>query len=414
MDVASLLSGLQANLSLKPNPAAERFLETGHPGRALGHASKPDFTPLNAPKAQGLLDRQVLNQLNETLSKQGAALPQTLDPNDFTPEAVSDRILGFIRGALAGAEDDGQRSELLEQARAGVEQGLAEARDILDGLGVLSGQIAADVDRTETLIFEGLDALAAPAEAAAPAPAGNEGFVTRSGLESAAVQASQSSAVEIRTRDGDVVSIEFNRSFSASQSAAFTEGPDGSAFSVEATASRSAAFSFSVQGELDGDEQEAIADLLKDIDKVSERFFEGDVQGAFQKAAQLELDDDELAAFSVDLNASVSRQAVSAYEVTASNGAALPAGNPAQRLADFISDVNATLNDPNAGLFASPQQAVGELLGDVTATKADAFGIDGDDDDGTLALLKAFVEQLQAASEESESDDGEADEVLAA
>ncbi len=411
MDAVSLLAGLQANLSFKPSPAAERFLDTGHPGRALGHGSKPTFTPVNAPKAQGLLNQQVLNQLNETLVAQGAAVPETLDVNDFTPEAVSDRILGFIRGALAGAEGDGQRGELLAQARAGVEQGLAEARDILQGLGVLNGQIADDVDRTEALIFEGLDALAAPAEA--PAPTVEDGFVTRSGLESVAVQASQSSSVEIRTRDGDVVTIGFSRSFSASQSAAFTEGPDGSAFSVEASASRSAAFSFSVQGELDGDEQEAIEDLLKRIDKVSERFFEGDVQGAFKKAAKLKFDDEELAAFSVDLNASVSRQAVSAYEVTAANGAALPVANPAQRLADFIAEVDATLNDPNAGLFAAPQQAVGELLNEVTETKAGAFGIDGDDEDGALELLKAFVEQLQEASE-SESDSDDDDEVLAA
>lgn len=38
----------------------------------------------------------------------------------------------------------------------GIDKGFAEARDILDGLGVLEGDIAANIDRTYSLVQDGL------------------------------------------------------------------------------------------------------------------------------------------------------------------------------------------------------------------------------------------------------------------
>jgi len=84
---------------------------------------------------------------------------------DVSPKATADRILNFSIGLFSLYQQ--QHPELSEQEQAekfseiiggGIDTGFSEARDILNGLGVLEGEIADNIDKTYNIIQEGLAA----------------------------------------------------------------------------------------------------------------------------------------------------------------------------------------------------------------------------------------------------------------
>ncbi|WP_395406459.1 DUF5610 domain-containing protein [Pseudoduganella sp. UC29_106] len=48
----------------------------------------------------------------------------------------------------------------MDTIKGGVEQGFKEARDILQGLNVLGGDVAANIDKTYELVMKGFDSFA--------------------------------------------------------------------------------------------------------------------------------------------------------------------------------------------------------------------------------------------------------------
>ncbi|WP_207060574.1 DUF5610 domain-containing protein [Motiliproteus sp. SC1-56] len=109
-----------------------------------------------------------IEAINETLAPAlGAdALQRTRqEALDVSPQATAERILSLSTGLLARFQ--AQHPELtqpeqvegfLELIGSGIERGFEEARDILQGLGVLEGRIADDVDSTYRLVQQGLEA----------------------------------------------------------------------------------------------------------------------------------------------------------------------------------------------------------------------------------------------------------------
>ena len=84
---------------------------------------------------------------------------------DVSPEATAGRILDFSLGLFSLYQQ--QHPELNEQEQAekfseiiggGIDTGFSEAREILDGLGVLEGEIAENIDKTYNIIQEELAA----------------------------------------------------------------------------------------------------------------------------------------------------------------------------------------------------------------------------------------------------------------
>ncbi|NOX07969.1 MAG: hypothetical protein GXP22_00520 [Gammaproteobacteria bacterium] len=86
---------------------------------------------------------------------------------DYTPEATAERIVslstGFFeafKGQHPGEDPNGVLDLFMEQISKGVLQGFSEARGILEGLSVLQGDIASNIDKTFELVQQGLDAFA--------------------------------------------------------------------------------------------------------------------------------------------------------------------------------------------------------------------------------------------------------------
>jgi len=113
-----------------------------------------------------LVYQAAVNKLNETLAPAfGAdALQRGLDEGlDVSPEATAGRIVSLATGFYAafekqhvGESEDDVLNQFMETIGRGINQGFAEARQILEGLKVLDGDIADNVNKTFDLVQDGI------------------------------------------------------------------------------------------------------------------------------------------------------------------------------------------------------------------------------------------------------------------
>ena len=118
---------------------------------------------------------------------------------------------------------------------------------------------------------------------------------------------------QLRTADGDVVTISMNASRDTAVNYADAEDGEGEGGQLGVSQSQSGDFLFEVKGDLDEDELKAINDLLSQVGDVSATFFEGDIFEAFEMALNIGFDSEEIAGFSLNLRREVSTQVEFTY-----------------------------------------------------------------------------------------------------
>ena len=113
-----------------------------------------------------LLYRTAIDQLNSALEADFGPTPlerSYAGGLDISPEATAERIVSQTTALFDSFQE--QHPELDQPSAAqrfvdliagGIDQGFAEAREILDGLQVLNGDIAANIDTTYALVQDGL------------------------------------------------------------------------------------------------------------------------------------------------------------------------------------------------------------------------------------------------------------------
>ncbi len=115
----------------------------------------------NEPLA--LLYRSAIDSLNELLEPEfGPNAIENAASQDNSAEATAERIVslstGFFEAFKAQNPDDENVLEsFMETIRAGFEKGYNEAVEILEGLSVFEGDIAADIQKTYELVMQGYD-----------------------------------------------------------------------------------------------------------------------------------------------------------------------------------------------------------------------------------------------------------------
>ncbi|WP_019895785.1 hypothetical protein [Hydrogenovibrio halophilus] len=169
------------------------------------------------------------------------------------------------------------------------------------------------------------------AEAQNPARSQSPGFSpSAQGLQAMAKSSSfeqslsysHTMTLNLQTREGDSVQVDFRQlyaqyqSYQANQSA--ESGPQGARLfesreAMEATAFEER-FGFSVQGDLNDDELDAIFDVFERVGKLADEFFNGDVEKAFEQAQSLEIDFGQLK--SMDLNLEKTQTMAQRYQQT--------------------------------------------------------------------------------------------------
>ncbi|MBL4743708.1 MAG: DUF5610 domain-containing protein [Cycloclasticus sp.] len=124
-------------------------------------------TAADSPNA--LVLKAALEGINEVLSATlGAgdnAIQDAYDSGlDVSPEATAGRIVSLSTAFFSsyqvqhpGLEQGDALQSFTALIREGIDKGFSEARDILDGLSVLEGDIASNIDKTYDLVQLGLD-----------------------------------------------------------------------------------------------------------------------------------------------------------------------------------------------------------------------------------------------------------------
>ena len=84
---------------------------------------------------------------------------------DVSPEATAERIVSQSTAFFSAFQQQNKNLDFEQQLEkfidvisGGIDQGFSEARDILEGLQVLEGDIATNIDKTYDLVQSGLDA----------------------------------------------------------------------------------------------------------------------------------------------------------------------------------------------------------------------------------------------------------------
>ena len=277
---------------------------------------------------------------------------------------VAGRILGFIEQRLqseqAAGADPSKLQGLLEQARSGVEKGFAEARKILDGMGVLQGKVASDIDDTYQKIQDGFSALDKRFNPSTPASTGNVAVAAYSERFAAKAETFE---MQVTTRDGDRLRISIaqaSANWSQSGAAASSDGKTSSLVASSQSGSlQIGAWQVSVEGELDDEERGALEKLFGQVQDLSNKFYAGDLSGAFDRAMALEMDGEQLASMSLRLTQTTVRQATDAYSAVAQDG-----GQAASAVNSSLIDYAQGLLDAlrSANQVAEEGSAKGNLL----------------------------------------------------
>ncbi len=300
----------------------------------------------------------------------------TYAPKPVAPvEAVSEppaktqaatNILSFITLRLQqDAAEGATPEELQSRLEAGLEgflKGFGEAYEQLAGAGLLSPEVEDAIGQTKTDVLDGLSELAEeyglespvagavddevadteqPAESiqtisTAPAPVAQDPQSTFAAfannlvkpgeefaqlLESSTINyenlAKRDFSFSLKTQDGDTVTINASAMrgdrVSASQVNYASGYENYRSDRYESEHYESNSFHIAVDGELDEDELSAINDLLNQVGSLSESFFSGNIEEAFEMALEIGFDENEIAQFSLNLHQEVTTKIETTY-----------------------------------------------------------------------------------------------------
>lgn len=333
--------------------------QTQYVGQQQSGAAKGATNETGAREDRVELSYSQSTRLTYSAKVAGESAPE---PDDSRTTAANN-ILGFIGARLRldvseGASEE-QLASRLEAGLSGFVQGYQEAYDQLSGMGFLYPEVETAIEKTFTDVLDGIDELAeelgisspvteelrqsqtdrreafVPAEPSvadalasevedpvAQAPQGlirsllpeapsefaqqnTEAANLKNLIEASSFdyreRESRSFSFSLKTQDGDSVVIK-----AAYASSALLEGQSvnytfGEGQTVSGSFRAASGFYLDVRGELDEEELLAIEDLLTQVREVSDQFFAGDIQAAFDSAVDLGFNSEEIAQFSLRL-----------------------------------------------------------------------------------------------------------------
>ncbi len=256
-------------------------------------------TARHEAKSSDVLNENVKRGVGQAtgVSTSGLQLGDKKDAQEVATTMLNHVQKGLDQLRAQGA-DESRIQQRLNAAKEGIAKGYDQAEQQLKDMGLLDDELKAEIDQGRELIGVGLDQLALGVDD------GSEQKVSTTmpafnGSSRYSSQASQqnSMSLELMTKDGDKISLSFMQS-----SSSFSYGAqEGHQLITAAGFEQGMEWQMDVMGSLDEGEQEALGNLLKDVEKLSNSFFSGDLGGALEQAMQLGFDGNELASMSLNL-----------------------------------------------------------------------------------------------------------------
>lgn len=247
-------------------------------------------------------------------------VPVASESNDssFDIDAVISTIYDFVSSSIANAKGNGatddELKQMFTQAKEGINLGLDQALEELEDMDLLNDDISTGVATSRERLEEKLTKL----EERFFAPEGTKD-IGRQTLQAyaGAQQISESSVLELTTKDGDKVNIYFGQQDAVGVvGGRFSDG-QSSASALSFTSSSYSELSYTIEGDLSDGEKQAISDLIAQVAEVQESFFTNDIESALSKVKDLNIDFDQLSTVSIELTQSYSYAAKSYQEVAA-------------------------------------------------------------------------------------------------
>ncbi|WP_293268736.1 DUF5610 domain-containing protein [Neptunomonas sp.] len=312
----------------------------------------------NGRSSEAASQDAVLNRLASNIPGMSGDDLKTMSTDDFSPEKVASRIGDFVAQGLEAARREG-RSEadiqkMYNAAVDGVKKGFSEAREILDGLGSLSDSIASNIDLTEDKTLDALGAIA-------PGQKTPEDAQVSRLMAAERYQEAETLSLKVKTQDGDEVTIKFANTSQYESSFGIEKDQHGNSQSLlNISRNESSSYQFSVEGDLDNDEIDALQDLIKDVNEISNEFFDGDVQKAFDMASEFRMDKTELSSMNLRLTQSEQYSAVAKY--TSAENIDTPSMNPGKRLGHMMHNMHGATEKPELGFLHDSSSLSRDIL----------------------------------------------------
>ena len=273
---------------------------------ANSHASNENQAGRGNAKPSDVLNENVKRGVGQATgtSSSGLQLADKKGADDVAKTMLDHVQRGLDQLRNSGASDE-RIQQRLDAAKEGIAKGYDQAEQQLKDMGLLDDDLKAEIAQGRSLIDAGLEQMASGSvgtekdangtEVSTQMPSFNE--ASRSSRYSSQASQQNSMSLELMTKDGDKISLSFMQS-----SSSFSYGAqEGHQIITAAGFEQGMEWQMDVMGSLDEGEQEALTNLLQDVEKLSNSFFSGDLGGALEQAMQLGFDGDELASMSLNL-----------------------------------------------------------------------------------------------------------------
>ncbi|MFK8028175.1 MAG: DUF5610 domain-containing protein [Gammaproteobacteria bacterium] len=300
-------------------------------------------------------------------------------------KTIAKNVLSFVRQELREARNGGASEQelqgLLNQARDGIEQGFASAKETLQGRFDSEPRLERQIERAFNRIQRGLERidnrftpnlesdntqndtennLVNSTSGSSPSPVQStqiEFSKTRN------VQASKSFDLSIETQEGDTVNINIEKFFNKQVSKEATFNDDGFTVNIDRQVQRGKEISYQVNGDINEQEQAAIDKLIKNVDRLADKFYSGNFAGAFQKATRIGIDADQLANFSLNLQSARTVEVTKTYREVQGIAEASSTPSPVEAIGEFVGEVSQIANDDAiADVIAEPVPVATDLF----------------------------------------------------
>ena len=275
-----------------------------------------------------------INVLEKALSEGlGKRIDIEINGKDYSQaRTIASNVIDFVRQELREARSNGASEEelqsIISQAQQGIEQGFASAREALQTRLENNPQLERQIERAFDKIQRGLQRLdnrfapnvevsSAGDNSEAEIVLNDEGNNQVSQQESSSlgiqqvefsktksIQQSSSFDLSIKTQEGDTVTLSIEKFYNKEFSKQALINEEGFTVNVDRQIEKGKQISYQVNGDINEKEQAAIDSLIKKIDRLADKFYSGNLAGAFQKATKVGIDSEQLASFSVNLQSS--------------------------------------------------------------------------------------------------------------
>lgn len=197
------------------------------------------------------------------------------------------------------------------------------------------------------------------------APTDNLTHYTEHELQFTAQQ-SGSTELEIKTVDGDLITLKMHTAWQVEIQSEATHSPTEQTQLTAQEQIEAYSIQYQVSGELDEDELQALDQVMKQLSVTAEHFFSGDLPTAITSLDNFQLDASEFTSLSLNMQRSVSYSMMESYkEISQIDPAAAPSySGGLLGLSDFVNEMMQLMDEVNDHLerLLSPEVLVNSLM----------------------------------------------------